>query len=281
MILAENLTKVYGKRPVLDSLSFRVEKGSITGFIGPNGAGKTTTIKIVTGLLKRTSGKVEVMGMDPWNNPRIYEKVAIIFTSIYHPQEVKVKEYLHDVGRVYERDPRDLIEEFGLTPHLDKRLSQLSSGLAQRVQLVSALIRDPDLIVADEPTANLDPKARLEFYDVVGRLHRKGVTFFISSHILSELEKVITHVVFINRGRVTFSGTINQALKVEEGEIYLLVDDPERALQVLGKGVLEGGYIKVFGNLREVVDLLDEHGINVITVRRSSLDEAFKRFSNI
>ncbi|MCY0862727.1 MAG: ABC transporter ATP-binding protein [Metallosphaera prunae] len=281
MILAENLTKVYGKRPVLDSLSFRVEKGSITGFIGPNGAGKTTTIKIVTGLLRRTSGKVEIMGMDPWNNPKIYEKVAIIFTSIYHPQEVKVKEYLQDVGRVYGRDPRDLIEEFGLTPHLDKRLSQLSSGLAQRVQLVSALIRDPDLIVADEPTANLDPKARLEFYDVVGRLHRKGVTFFISSHILSELEKVITHVVFINRGRVTFSGTINQALKVEEGEIYLLVDDPERALQVLGKGVLEGGYIKVFGNLREVVDLLDEHGINVITVRRSSLDEAFKRFSNI
>ncbi|BCS93514.1 putative branched-chain amino acid transport ATP-binding protein LivG [Metallosphaera sp. J1] len=281
MILVENLTKVYGKRPVLDSVSFSVEKGSITGFIGPNGAGKTTTIKILTGLLRRTSGKVEVMGMDPWNNPRIYERIAIIFTTIYHPQEVKVREYLTDVGKVYGRDPRDLMEEFALTPHADKRLSQLSSGLAQRVQLVSALIRDPELIIADEPTANLDPKARLEFYDVISKLHRRGVTLFISSHILSELEKVITHVIFINRGKISFSGTINQALRVEEGEIYLLVDDPERAIKVLGRGTMEGGYIKVTGNLREVVDLLDENHISVITVRRSSLDEAFKRFSNI
>ncbi len=281
MILTENLTKVYGKRPVLNSLTFSVDKGSITGFIGPNGAGKTTTIKILTGLLKKTSGKVEVLGMDPWNNPRIYERLAVIFTTVYHPQEVKVKEYLWDVGRVYGRDPRDFMEEFDLSPHAEKKLSQLSSGLAQRVQLVAALIREPELIVTDEPTANLDPKARLEFYDLVLRLHRKGVTFFMSSHILSELEKVVTHVVFINGGKISFTGTINQALKSDEGEIYLLVDDPERALQVLGKGVMDGGYIRLTGNLREIIDILDEHHINVITFRRSSLDEAFKRFSDI
>ncbi len=280
MIVAENLTKVFDKREVIN-VTFRVERGSITGFIGPNGAGKTTTIKIIAGLLKKSGGKVEVLGEDPWNNPRIYERLSVIFTTIYHPQEAKVKEYLHDIGRIYGRDPREVIEEFNLTPHLNKRLNQLSSGLAQRVQLASALLKDPELIVADEPTANLDPGARMEFYEVVRRLNRRGVTFFISSHILSELEKVITHAVFINNGRVTFSGRLNDAMVGEEEDIYLLVDNPERAIKVLGQGEMEGGYLKVRGKLREVVDKLDDAGVNVINVRRYSLDEAFKRFSSV
>ncbi|QKQ99450.1 ABC transporter ATP-binding protein [Metallosphaera tengchongensis] len=278
MILAEGLTKVLGGREVIN-LSFRVEPRSVTGFIGPNGAGKTTTIKVISGLLRKTSGKIEVLGEDPWDNPRIYERMAVIFTSIYHPQEVRVVEYLKDLGRIYGKDPRDIIQEFGLEQHLNKRLGQLSSGLAQRVQLASALLKEPELIVADEPTANLDPKARSEFYDLVRRLSKRGVTLFISSHILSELEKVVTHVVFISQGKVTFSGRINEAMNAGE-EIYLLVDDPERAITILN-GEMEGGYIKVRGDLREIVNKLDGEGIKIISLRRYSLDEAFKKFSGI
>ncbi len=280
MIIAEGLTKTFGDREVIN-VTFRVERGSITGFIGPNGAGKTTTIKIISGLLRKTRGKVEVMGVDPWNNPRIYERMSVIFTTIYHPQEVRVIEYLKDMGKIYGRDPRDLIEEYKLWPHLNKKLSQLSSGLAQRVQLVAALIKEPELIVADEPTANLDPQARLEFYDTVKRLHARGVTFFISSHILSELEKVVTHVIFINQGRITFEGKLNEALNEDEEVIYLLVDNPEKAIKVLGKGEIEGGYIKVRGKVREVVDKLDDAGVTIINLRRSSLDEVFKKFSSV
>ncbi|MCY0860548.1 MAG: ABC transporter ATP-binding protein [Sulfolobaceae archaeon] len=280
MIIAEGLTKSFGDKEVIN-VTFRVERGSITGFIGPNGAGKTTTIKIIAGLLRKTRGKVEVMGMDPWNNPRIYERMSVIFTTIYHPQEVRVIEYLKDMGKIYGKDPRDLIEEYKLWPHLNKKLSQLSSGLAQRVQLVAALIKEPELIVADEPTANLDPQARLEFYETVKRLHAKGVTFFISSHILSELEKVVTHVIFINQGKITFEGRLNEALNEDEEVIYLLVDNPEKAIKVLGKGEMEGGYIKVRGKVREVVDKLDDAGVTIINLRRSSLDEVFKKFSSV
>lgn len=128
---------------------------------------------------------------------------------------------------------------------MKKKLSQLSSGLAQRVQLVASLIKEPELIIADEPTANLDPNARIEFYDHVKRLNRRGVTFFISSHILSELEKIITDVIFINDGRITFSGRVGEALsEAGEEEIYIMVNNPERALRIIG-GVIDGPYIKV------------------------------------
>jgi ABC-type multidrug transport system, ATPase component len=200
-IEVENLQKKFDDKAVLKGVSFTVRRGSITGFIGPNGAGKTTTIKILAGLLRKDAGKVKVFGEDPWDNPKVIEMISVIFTNLIHPQENTVGEYLRDLGNIYGKREiiNYLIDEFKLTLHLNKKLYQLSSGLAQRVQLVAALIKEAELIIADEPTANLDPSFRMEFYEIVKRLNRKNdVTFFISSHILSELEKVITDVVFIN-----------------------------------------------------------------------------------
>jgi ABC-2 type transport system ATP-binding protein len=283
-IEVENLQKKFDDKAVLKGVSFTVRRGSITGFIGPNGAGKTTTIKILAGLLRKDAGKVKVFGEDPWDNPKVIEMISVIFTNLIHPQENTVGEYLRDLGNIYGKREiiNYLIDEVKLTSHLNKKLYQLSSGLAQRVQLVAALIKEAELIIADEPTANLDPSFRMEFYEIVKRLNRKNdVTFFISSHILSELEKVITDVVFINDGRISYTGKMNQALSgVGEEEVYVMVNDSERALKVLG-GILEGPYIKVKGKLREIVDKLDDSGIEIISIRRSSLDDAFKKFSNI
>ncbi|MDT7901924.1 MAG: ABC transporter ATP-binding protein [Acidianus sp.] len=281
MIFIENLTKNFGGKEVLKGVSFEVKKGSITGFIGPNGAGKTTTIKIISGLIRKTGGIVKVLGEDPWDNPKVHEKMSIIFTNLVYPQENTVEEYLKDIGRIYGSDITELVDEFKLRPHLKKKLSQLSSGLAQRVQLAASLIKNPELIIADEPTANLDPPARMEFYEEVKKLNKQGVTFFISSHILSELEKVITDVVFINEGKVTFQGKVEKALeKAEEEEILLVVNDPEKAIKIIG-GKIEGSYIKVKGRVRDIVDKLDDAGIEIISLRRSSLDDAFKKLSNI
>lgn len=278
MILAENLRKTLGGREVVN-LTFHVEPGSVTGLVGPNGAGKTVTIKMISGILRKSSGKLEVFGQDPWNNPRVHERMSVIFATPFYPREIKVGELLRDLGKLYGRDPRELTEEFQLTPHLQKRLNQLSSGLLQRVQLVASLMKDPELLVADEPTSNLDPTSRLQFQEIMKRLNGSGVTILISSHILSELERLVSHVIFISRGEATFSGRINDVLKGEE-EIHLLVDDPERALKVLGKGTREGGYLRVMGNFREIVDLLDDAGVKIINSRRASLDEVFKKFSS-
>ncbi|MCY0883139.1 MAG: ABC transporter ATP-binding protein [Acidianus infernus] len=281
MIFIENLMKTFDGKEVLKGVSFEVKKGSITGFIGPNGAGKTTTIKIIAGLIRKSGGKVEVLGEDPWDNPKVHEKMSVIFTNLVYPQENTVEEYLKDIGRIYGADITDFVDEFKLKGNLKKKLSQLSSGLAQRVQLVASLIKNPELIIADEPTANLDPPARIEFYEEVKKLNKRGVTFFISSHILSELEKIITDVVFINEGKITFQGKIEKALKeAEEEEILLVVNDPEKAIKIIG-GKIEGSYIKVKGKVRDIVDRLDDAGIEIISLRRSSLDDAFKKLSNI
>jgi ABC-type multidrug transport system, ATPase component len=120
VIFIENLTKNFGGKEVLKGVSFEVKKGSITGFIGPNGAGKTTTIKIISGLIRKTRGVVKVLGEDPWDNPKVHEKISVIFTNLVYPQENTVEEYLKDIGRIYGTDITELVDEFKLRPHLKK-----------------------------------------------------------------------------------------------------------------------------------------------------------------
>ncbi len=281
IIEVSNLRKTYRRREVLRGITFKVRKGSITGFIGPNGSGKTTTIKILAGLTKEDSGEVKVFGQRPWDNPKVAEKLSVIFTNIIIPSENTVEEYLKDLSNIYGNDYHEFIDLLDLGDHLKVKIKQLSSGLAQRVQLASSLLKNSELIVADEPTANLDPTSRIKFYEIVKKLNKeRGITFFISSHILSELEKVLTDVVFINNGLITYSGKINEALDLsKEEEVYVLVNDVEKGLKVIG-GVIDGPYIKVKGDIKEIVDKLYDNGVEILSVWRSSLDETFKRLSN-
>ncbi|AOL16639.1 multidrug ABC transporter ATP-binding protein [Sulfolobus sp. A20] len=281
IIEVNNLRKTYRKREVLRGITFKVRKGSITGFIGPNGSGKTTTIKILAGLTKEDSGEVKVFGQRPWDNPNVMEKLSVIFTNIIIPSENTVEEYLKDLSNIYGNDYHELIDLLDLRDYLKVKIKQLSSGLAQRVQLASSLLKDSELIIADEPTANLDPTSRIKFYEIVKKLNKEeSITFFISSHILSELEKVLTDVVFINNGLIIYSGKMNEALDLsKEEEVYVLVNDVEKGIKVIG-GVIDGPYIRVKGDIREIVNKLYDNGVEILSVWRSSLDETFKRFSD-
>jgi ABC-2 type transport system ATP-binding protein len=284
-IEVKGLIKAYSKKRVLDGISFTVVKGSITGFIGPNGAGKTTTIKILSGLLRRDGGEVYVLGEDPWDNPRLKERVSVIFTKLPYPVNDTVEEYLNDLNSVFRGDVRKLVKDFNLKEHLKKRIGQLSSGQAQKIQLIASLLKNPELIIADEPTANLDPKARIEFYDLVKRLNKEfNATFFISSHILTELERVIDHVIFISNGRVIAEGELGKIeAMADSDEIVILTNDKERALEVLKEfnPIADGQYIRVKGKMRVILDLLDDNGVEVLSVRKVSLEDVFKKFTNI
>lgn len=284
-IEVKGLIKAYSKKRVLDGISFTVVKGSITGFIGPNGAGKTTTIKILSGLLRRDGGEVYVLGEDPWDNPRLKERVSVIFTKLPYPVNDTVEEYLNDLNSVFRGDVRKLVKDFNLTEHLKKRIGQLSSGQAQKIQLIASLLKNPELIIADEPTANLDPKARIEFYDLVKRLNKEfNATFFISSHILTELERVIDHVIFISNGRVIAEGELGKIeAMADSDEVVILTNDKERALEVLKElnPIADGQYIRVKGKMRVILDLLDDNGVEVLSVRKVSLEDVFKKFTNI
>jgi len=280
-----NVYKSYNNKPVLRNITFTVPQSSITGFIGPNGSGKTTTIKILSGLIRKDKGVIRVLEEDPWDNPKLKRKVSVIFTKLPYPPNDTVEEYLSDLNSIFKGDLSKLIKEFNLSEHLKKKISQLSSGQAQKIQLIAALLKNPELIIADEPTANLDPQARLEFYELVRFMVKEyNVTFFISSHILSELEKVITHIVFINNGVITATGEINDIeAKISSNEILLLVREKEKALKILAKynPTLDGAYIKVKGNLREIVDLLDDGKIEILSIRKASLDDVFRKLSGV
>jgi len=208
------LAKSYGKVVAVDGLSLRVEKGSIMGLIGPNGAGKTTTIKIILGLLKQDRGQVRVFDEDPWNNPDIRHKIGVIYERAYFPSHHQVLDYLKRVCRIYgtpESRAKEVLALTKLEDAYDRIIKGLSAGMLQKFAVAHAIIHKPSLIVADEPTSNLDPEARSDLLDLILELHKnEDVTFLISSHILPELSRVCESVAIINKGKVWASGNLEE-----------------------------------------------------------------------
>jgi len=214
LIAVDDLAKSYGKVVAVDGLSLRVEKGNIMGLIGPNGAGKTTTIKIILGLLKQDRGQVRVFNEDPWNNPYIRHRIGVIYERAYFPSHHQVLEYLKRVCRIFGTQESRAKEALALTKledAYDRTIKALSAGMLQKFAVAHALLHKPDLVVADEPTANLDPEARSDLLDLILELHKsEKVTFLISSHILPELSRVCESVAIINKGKVWASGNLEE-----------------------------------------------------------------------
>lgn len=210
LIVADDLAKSYGKVVAVDGLSLRVEQGNIMGLIGPNGAGKTTTIKIVLGMLKQDRGNVRVFDQDPWNNPDIRHRIGVIYERAYFPAHHQVLDYLKRVCRIFgkpESRAREVLTLTRLEDAYDRNIKALSAGMLQKFAVAHAIIHEPSLIVADEPTANLDPEARSDLLDLILELHKNGkTTFLISSHILPELSRVCESVAIMNKGKVWASG---------------------------------------------------------------------------
>jgi len=221
MVIIEELVKKYGKFRAVDGLSMEIEKGHIYGFVGPNGAGKTTTMKIIAGLLKPTSGRVVVNGVDIADDPRgVKKKIGYMpdFFGVY--DDLKVTEYMDFYAGVYGMDRREsvkiageLLELVDLTEKKDSYVDSLSRGMKQRLCLARSLIHNPELLVLDEPASGLDPRARVEMKEILKELKDMGKTILISSHILPELSEMCTSIGIIERGRMIVSGTVEEIMK--------------------------------------------------------------------
>jgi len=207
-IVVENITKLYGKQKALDNVSFEIKTGEIVGFIGPNGAGKSTMMKIITGFIPPTSGKVEVNGSD------ILEKSLQVKKDIgYLPesnplyQEMYIKEYLYFVAKLYKLRKNsgarieEMIERTGLASEQKKKIGQLSKGYRQRVGLAQALIHDPGVLILDEATSGLDPNQIIEIRNLISDLGKEK-TVLLSTHIMQEVEAICDRVIIINEGLI-------------------------------------------------------------------------------
>lgn len=232
LIVAENLGKSYGKVIAVDSLNLSLDVGSVTALIGPNGAGKTTTIKMILGLLKPDKGSVKVFGQNPWDNKDIRSKIGVVYEKAFFPVHQRTFAYLQRVCRIFgvsEIRAKEVLEQVNLEEASDREIRALSAGMLQKFAIAHALIHRPELIVADEMTANLDPQARSELLNLVLQLHRdEKVTFLLSSHILPELSRVCDSVAIINRGKVWAFGKLSELYdKYAVGIIRVSTDSPD------------------------------------------------------
>jgi ABC-2 type transport system ATP-binding protein len=224
LVEVRNLHRVFDTLHAVRDLSFTIRRGAVVGFIGANGAGKTTTMRIMATLDEPTSGSVLVDGRDVLEEPVAVRRLVGWMPDAYgsYPN-MNVFEYLDFFARSYgfgrtERRARveEVMDFADLTPLADRQIGRLSKGMGQRLCFGRMLIPDPEFMILDEPAAGLDPKARLEFKNLVRLLAARGKTLFISSHILSELGEMCDSMLFIDSGRLVFHGAADD---LKHGEL--------------------------------------------------------------
>jgi len=214
LIETHNLRKTFSETVAVDSLTLSVGAGEVFGFLGPNGAGKTTTIKMLLGLVAPTAGEARLLDHLP-GDPAIMGRVGFLPEQFRFPAWLTAADFLDVHGRLYglpaaerrTRIPR-LLARVGLADRARSRLGEFSKGMMQRVGLAQALLNDPALVFLDEPTSGLDPLGRREVRDLIHELRAAGVTVFLNSHFLSEVEVTCDRVAIVKRGRVVRSGTL-------------------------------------------------------------------------
>lgn len=237
----KNLAKDYESFS-LNDISFKVKKGSITGFLGINGSGKTTTIKSLAGLTLPTSGEIYFFGekIDSKNESRIKSKIAFLLDGNYYYPELKLKVMKKIFSRAYpnwdENVFNKLMQAFELNPN--QKISTLSKGMKARFSLALALSHGAELIIMDEPTEGLDPLMRESFVCILKDLAQKGITIFLSSHITSDLDKIADEVILIHDGNIMLQEEMKN-LKASyfavSGDISMLSGDNEKMFLRISK----------------------------------------------
>jgi lantibiotic transport system ATP-binding protein len=214
------------KEMVLNDINLRVIKGRIYGFLGPNGAGKTTTLKLILGLLKKQQGEILIFGKSlDKDRIDILKNIGSLIESPSLYGHLTARENLNLLQKIYQC-PEGRIQEVlnlvGLANTGNKKTSQFSLGMKQRLSIAIALLHNPLLLILDEPTNGLDPNGMIEIRELLIRLNEEqGITIIISSHLLAEIEKLVTYVGVINKGRMLFQGTLEE-LKSKQKNLYLL-----------------------------------------------------------
>lgn len=228
MIKINNVSKEYEKGGVkaVDSLTWEVEDGKITGFIGPNGAGKSTTLKMITGVIFPTQGSITINGIDISAQP-IEAKRQFAFVSDTPDNFLKLKgiEYLNFVADIYGVSSHDrkerittLAERFEMTNALNKTIADLSHGMRQKIMLMGALIHMPPVWILDEPLVGLDPNSAHILKEMMKEHAAKGNTVLFSTHVLEVAEKLCDKIAIINKGKLVYSGTLEHLKEKYSGE---------------------------------------------------------------
>jgi len=233
MIETTNLTKRYGDETAVQGIDLTVERGSIHGFVGPNGAGKSTTMGMLVGVTTPTAGEATIGG-DPAGSHAARERIGYAPQDPVFYDSMSARQYLRYIGTVagvdgsVEERVAELLEWLDLADAAGQPIGGYSGGMRRRVSLAQAMVHDPELLILDEPTAELDPQGRSAIIDALERLTDEGKTVFVSSHILAELEQFIETVSVINDGRLVTTGSLSDVQSTVERTYVVHSSDDER-----------------------------------------------------
>jgi ABC-2 type transport system ATP-binding protein len=237
VIKVENLVKVYTnqftrkKHTAINGISFSIDKGQVFSLVGGNGSGKTTTIKLILGLLRPTSGNVEILGKLPQDYSK-NEKLGYLPESSYYYEYLTVREHLDFFASFFKFSKQQkkekiekIVELTGIGKYMDTYVAELSRGNLQRMGIAQSIFHDPEILIYDEPASGIDPVGRYEVRKILKNLQKEGKTIFFSSHFLPEVEEMATHIGIIAEGDLLYTGELEKFApkgKLEEKFISLL-----------------------------------------------------------
>ena len=298
-IKTSNLTKRFGDQAAVNEVNLSVPKGSVFGFLGPNGSGKTTTIRMLMGLAEATSGDIELLGQEiPKSIEAALPKVgALVEGPAFYPfmsgrnnlLRIDAADRFSD-GSTRAARVDAALERVGLTNAAKKKVHAYSLGMKQRLGLANALLKPREILVLDEPTNGLDPQGTREVRNLIRSLADDGITIFVSSHLLSEIEMLCSHVAVMSAGKIVAQGSIEDLRNEEPTRLVMRTSDTDKALELLAaKGLTN---FRIVGDQLscEVDSGFDVAGLNAALVKakvpvleirleRSSLEEKFVKLT--
>lgn len=257
VIETKGLTKRYGQVTAVNDLNLQVQRGEVFGLLGPNGSGKTTTILMLLGLTEPTAGSVRVLGLDPARQPlSVKARVGYMPDQVGFYDDLTARENLTYIARLNglpraeaQRRIEAAIARVGLSEVIDRRVGTFSRGMRQRLGVADVLIKQPELIIMDEPTQGLDPEGAREFLEIIRGLKRDGITVLLSSHLLHQVQAVCDRVGLFHRGRMALQGTVDELARRMLGTAYRVHIQAEGPAAILENALLRvPGVVQVTRN---------------------------------
>lgn len=293
VIEVRKLRKEYKNFIAVDGIDFTVYGGDVFGFLGPNGAGKSTTIRMITSLIKPTSGEVLLFGKSLHSNRKeVLQRIGAIverpdmylYLSAYTNLEIFAKLTNADTSKQH---LMKTLEQVGLASRAESKVKTFSHGMKQRLGIATALVHNPDLIILDEPTTGLDPQGMKEIREIIEHLARdRGKTIFLSSHILPEVEMIANRMLIINRGKIIVEGEVKELLGSESLRVEIRTNDVEKAREVIvqsawKESIVDANNTSLFlflhtKDIPTVVQMLVQAGLNLSgVIPMHSLEDYF------